>query len=285
MMYKSQADLADHLKVVQLISSVRTTGTVFIGRHLLETLVLSQYALVINTQHKLLLCLSCTTAVIPSQLKSHLNKQHSGVKLAENDRQAIVQLLMLFHIDISTLPELHHGIVSEIEGLPVIEGHPCPSCVTTSLTYESLKAHMRKNHKGVTYPHETDQVFVQQLKIGTHNQPIRIHVSEELPSRFSTADILNQATDILNSANLSLPEAPSNDPRDLCPWLRHVRWQDLTVGKNVQELVALVAHPKANEFDLLSDGLLFLLGHASSLLSSTPELILQRLNSPRMYDE
>jgi hypothetical protein len=283
--YASQNKLAEHLNLVQHLSCFAFDDLMFLGSTLLETRTLKRYGLVINTQYRLLLCFACEAAIIPSQLKSHLSKNHT-IKLEDTDRSTIVRLLTVCKIHLSTLPELHHSIISEIEGLPLREGHPCPSesCLTVGITYESLKAHMRQKHRGMAYPLPNAMVHAQQLKTGTHNQLIRIHVAEELPIRLSNADILAQSAALL-SAGPSVPVSLSHDPREYCPWLRNVRWQDLSLGKDVVGLVALVEHPKKDEFPLLSDGLLHLLSLASSKFDCTSELILQRLNTPKPVDE
>jgi hypothetical protein len=277
--YLSRTDFVEHIRLVQ-----QANQFTFLDRHLLETPVLAQYGLTVNTQHHILLCLSCSSAVIPSQLQSHLSKQHQ-IKFNNADRLAVVQLLSLCRVKLTLLPELHRSIISEIEGLPIFEGFPCPKCPTTAGTHESLKAHMRSSHKGTAYPPKTDRVFVQQLNKGSYNQHIRINVPEDLPIKFTSADILVQAMEMLNAAS-SIPTAePSKDPRSFCPWLRRVRWQDLTHGKDINKLVALVEHPKPEEFPYLADGLLFLFRSATPLFDSTSELILQRLNTPKPVDE
>jgi hypothetical protein len=144
---------------------------------------------------------------------------------------------------------------------------------------------MRSLHKGTAYPPKTNQVFVQQLNKGSQNQLIRIHVPEDLPVKFTSADILDQAMETLTAASSIATAETSKDPRSFCPWLRRVRWQDLTNGKDVDKLVALVEHPKPEEFPYLPDGLLFLLRSATPLFDSTSELILQCLNTPKPVDE
>lgn len=278
--YPSKLELAAHLDTVNHASKV--ASLTFLGPHLLESPILKEYGLAINTKHKLLLCLSCAIAVIPSQLKSHLSKDH--IKYEDSNKKAIISLLTACGVDLKTLPMLHLSITSAIEGLPIYQGHPCPSCLTVGSTFESLKSHMRQMHSGVAYPPDDHLVFCQQLKMGSHNNMIRIDDPQNLPSRFTTADILDQALALMNAPSSSTTQ-PSNDPREFCPWLRHVRWQDLCLGKDIAQLVALVAHPKNEEFPSLLEGLLFLLRLASTKMDCTSELILQRLNTPKPIDE
>src|SRR5258705_19418 len=102
-MYSMPKEFVNH---VQLVQNIKTSEQfTFLGRQVLETLVLSQYGLAINTEHHLLLCLSCPSAVIPSQLKSHLVQQHH-IKLQNDDRSAIVQHLAVYQVKLSTLPDL-----------------------------------------------------------------------------------------------------------------------------------------------------------------------------------
>jgi hypothetical protein len=243
--YQTRKDLLDHILLIQTDSSHNLN---FLGRHLLETPIFAQYRLAVNTKQNLLLCLSCdvVAAVIPSQLKSHLLKQHE-VKLEEADRRAIIKVLALCTVDLSTLPGLHYSIIPEIEGLPVFEGHPCPLCLVVGGNYKALKGHMCQHHNGVGYPLETNVTFYQQLKQGSHNQTIHIHIPEDVPAQFTIKDILVQAASMMKDPSSSMPPPAaeaSEDPHSYCPWLRQIRWQDLTTGKDVAELIALVGRPK-----------------------------------------
>lgn len=282
--YPTRVELDKHLQLVQDIENAMKIKFTFIGPYLLEAKFLSDYNLTINTQYCLLLCLSCRCAIVPAQLKSHLQSKHA-IPLIEEDKKAIGCLLTVCKVELSALPTLHDKTISRIDGLPVQSGHPCPSCNVVRLTYESLKAHMRQHHKGVSYPAEDIKVNAQQLRTGTF--VVRVHVLEEVPSKFSTDDILAQAKAMqeVEDGLAAVEASSSNDHRDYCPWLRNVRWQDLTEGKDISKLIGLVAFPKPEEFPRLKDGLLFMLDHATGLLDSTPELILQGLNTAKQTDE
>ena len=123
---------------------------------------------------------------------------------------------------------------------------------------------------------------MQQIK--TSSFFVRVIVPQEDKVRFSTDDILAQAAEMVKNDAVASTSA-SREPRDYCPWLRNVRWQDLTQGKEVGKLIELVANPKPDEFPGLDDGLLSILKEASDLFDSTPELILQGLNTSKSTDE
>lgn len=286
--YASQPEYLDHIALVQqaLSSSFVELGPFrFLSSHLLETPGLMSLGLAIDTRHKLLLCLSCLAAIIPSQLKSHLYRKHEA-KFSEKNRASFLPLFSLCRIKMSALPELKEPLLHKIEGLPVVKTHPCPCCLTVGTTYESLKAHMRQKHKGVSYPDESNMVIAQAVHTGTSRRLLRLRVEEPLVAQFSAQDILSQASNMLTrSSALSNPSTPSTDPREFCPWLRRIRWQDLTVGKQVDKLIALAKFPTEEEYSLLSDGFLRLLLSASALFDTTSELILQRLNTPKPGEE
>jgi hypothetical protein len=286
--YASQPEYLDHVALVQQALSPRfvTLGPFrFLSSHLLETPGSMSLGLAIDTRHKLLLCLSCTAAIIPSQLKSHLYKKHE-TKFSEKDRTSFLPLLSLCRIKTSALPELMEPLLHKIEGVPIVKTHPCPSCLTVRTTYESLKAHMRQKHQGVSYPVESNTITAQAVHTGTSRRILRLRVQEAVVAQFSAHDILSQASNMLTrSSALSNPSTPSTDPRELCPWLRRIRWQDLTVGKQLDELIALARFPTEEAYSLLSDGFLRLLLSASALFDTTSELILQRLNTPKPGDE
>jgi hypothetical protein len=282
--YISRAEFINHINLVQQVSTTLDSFT-FLGRHLLETPTLARFGLVINTQHQLLLCLSCPAAVVPSQLKCHLSK-HNSPKVGESEKQELLHILTLCKVESKALPKFQDPVIPAIEGLEVMKGYPCPQCSTVRLTYESLKTHMRQMHMGVAYPSPLNDMPTQQLKKGLEQQLLRVHVPQDLPSKFSTADILAQADGMMQGIHAELTRSePSSDPRNFCPWLRRVRWQDLTTGKDIQELVALVSHPNTREFPFLLDGFLDLVRSATPLFDNTSELILQRLNTPKPIDE
>jgi hypothetical protein len=251
----------------------------FISPHLLETPKAAFYGLAIETRYKLLICLSCPMVVTPSLVASHLTKKHT-IKLTEDDHMALTQLLSLCRVGLSSLPELKQPLLHSIEGLPVSERHLCSCCPTVASNHESLKSHMRQKHKNTPYPDKDKSEPTQELQ---HGLIVRIGREDNLPLKmFTVADVLRQASELLE-ANKG-PTATPTDPREICPWLRRVRWQDLTEGRDVVELMALVEMPDKDEFPLLSEAFQHLLRSASHYFDSTPELILQRLHTSKQGD-
>ena len=279
--YSSHGELKVHLDLVQQFTDIGEATLVFVTPLLLETTTLKQLGLLINTRHRLLLCSSCPSAVAPLHVKAHLSRAHS-IKLTESDQGAVLKLSALCGVEASTLPTFD-GVIAKIDGLPVYATHPCPLCMTSMAKYNSLKAHMRQKHSSSSYPKETDIVLAQQLKGSGHGEFVRI-AADEPPVPFSMDDILRQASNLVSDVGQPVAE-PSDDPRFFCPWLRYTRWQDLTLGKDIGELISLVAHPKKTEFPLLVEGVWSLFQSSSALMDSTSELILQRLNTPKPVDE
>jgi hypothetical protein len=279
--HRTQAELDRHTGLMNKASS-RNIDLVFVGRHLVENRELAKHSLVINTQHGLLICLSCEYAIIPSQLKAHLSKNHSA-KLEAVDQTGISHLLNVCGVNHTQLPDIPSE-TSEIEGFPVCKGHPCPSCHVVGSNLESIKSHMRQHHKGVAYPRANVLVPFQLIR---KDKLLRVHAQKEVPSKFTTDDILAQAALMTQKAcsEADLADLAATDPREFCPWLRRVRWHELALGKDLGKLVSLVAQPKPDEFPALSNGLLFLFRSASPFFVSTSELILQRLHSSKQGEE
>jgi hypothetical protein len=67
--------------------------------------------------------------------------------------------------------------------------------------------------------------------------------------------------------------------RQVTPFLLTTRWHEHVQGYNTAELVALVTHPKREEFPGLLHAAKHLFEGATQLIDETPELILQILNS------
>ena len=263
--YRRVIDLVHHLKTVQkILSSSITGGFTFLSPYLLETSAMAPYSLVVNTEYKLLICLSCKLAILPSQLKTHLSSQHS-IRLPVRDQSPIADLLSIAQVHPSIIPELPSSVDEAIDGLSTTDGYLCPICSNICFTHESLKTHMRQKHKGDPYPSKTDTVSIQQIKKGIQNRMIRVEKKkEESVGRFTEDNILSQVERAI-AASPAESLAPSDDPRNFCLWLRHIRWQDLIEGKDVAEMMALVAHPKPEEFPRLHESFLKLLQSGSPL--------------------
>lgn len=281
--YVSQQDLVRHQDLVQ---KTAVLGPItFLTPHLLETPEMALYGLAVNLWYKVVLCLTCAVAVIPMQLKSHLQQKHSE-KVSLTNLSSLLQLIDLCDIDASTLPDLKEPLTEKIDGLPIIKLHSCSSCAMVASTYESLKSHVRQRHRGMSYPSKTSIVTAQPLFQGPNKRFVCISVNDKTSSFSSSkTDILSHAQSMLDNAG-STPalmdlEKKMADPRNICPWLRNVRWQDLVSGSSIADVIAMVKFPTQDEYPSLSDGLLHLLCSASPLFNLTSELILQDMNSPK----
>ena len=122
--YRTVADLTSHLKTVQKILSSSITGEfTYLSPYLLESSAMGQYSLVINTEYKLLICLSCGLAVLPSQLKTLLSSQHS-IRLPVKDQSPIANLLSITQVD-PALIQYSHTHIFPLPVLTVLCQAPC----------------------------------------------------------------------------------------------------------------------------------------------------------------
>ncbi|PPR03043.1 hypothetical protein CVT26_004569 [Gymnopilus dilepis] len=240
-----------------------------VSSELVDAPVLSQYSFVINFVHHLLLCTTCSVAIVPSQADSHLRNKH--------DMNLDAKHLSLFHDLVNyfavsdTFPVMTPPM-DAIEGLAVFNGVQCPQCTFASTTSAQLLRHFQDQHPLKNSPTHWPSASVQRLTNGAGSG--RSYFAVRVPS-----DIKHSSNDILSTIVSSCPTFVEDtgllsEARLLSPWLRQTRWHELLEGHAIEDLRSLAAHPKSNELVTLQPAVYEVFVRASALINATSTLIL-----------
>ncbi|KAF9523200.1 hypothetical protein CPB83DRAFT_899016 [Crepidotus variabilis] len=252
----------------------------FVGAQLVETELLSNYNLCINVQHKFILCVSCSFAVLSGFLQGHL-KQCANYGMRQRDQEVFTATLSAFQLP-AELPEFKAKSQPRLPGMEVKEGYACPDCHYASMLWDTLVRHRRKNHQSeATITLKQSKVSIQRLQ---NNNNSRWFVVSDPPT-------ISPALDILSSLkSLTDPQPPkkrTSDPRNICPWLRTTKWDDLIQGKDISAVLALVAPPTKDDYPDLGEAVLIMFDLFGEALQMISDLNLQRVNtedSERTHD-
>ena len=242
---------------------------------LIDTPVLREFQLALNLEHRLLICLSCRVAFAPEKIGPHSSHTH-GKTIPMIEHQLLRQLFSYFRIR-SDMPTFDK-IITPIEGLSIHSGVVCSVCASIQPSSDQLRKHINTTHPGIPAA-TSDSVSVQRFWIGKR---VRYFVVEHQKQRMEldAVDLAIEGLSHLSKPVVDKSHTTSTDVRNVCPWLRHARWQDLVAGKSITDVRQSVAYPSENEFPGLAQAVTSVFFKASEYIDKTPELILQLINSP-----
>ncbi|KAG5635180.1 hypothetical protein H0H81_012119, partial [Sphagnurus paluster] len=177
----------------------------------------------------------------------------------------------------SAIPKIGLGPITEIEGLHLHTGILCVICKSVYRKQSAMTKHHQEAHQDRPQPETWPSVFAQQLRRGQDRTFFHV-LPRTIPNPSENEVII--AT--LRSQQIELDGVPSGDmldPRLLSPWLKSTHWLKLIEGKDVSQLMALVAIPD-QKFPGLTAAVRSVFEIAEESFERFPELALQRLNSP-----
>lgn len=262
--------------VIQLAETMFQDRIRAVSDQLVDTPMLLCYSLVVNLDHRMLICTSCSVVVFPSQLDSHLQRKH-GTKL-ESQHIPLLQKIYAYFALTDDLPILASP-VHEIDGLPLFEGVQCSACSQCYTTVTQVHRHFKEQHSSLALPSSWKPVSVQHLTNGIGPGRSYFAVVCKPAVQSSLNDMLSAITRCYPIPKPS-EERATSEARLLSPWLRLTRWHELLVNQDVVHLQQLTAHPKVNEFISLRSAMLELFIRASGLIDETSVLVLQKIHSP-----
>ncbi|KAF8633670.1 hypothetical protein AX17_004413, partial [Amanita inopinata Kibby_2008] len=249
-----------------------------IKSQIVSTSYLDSIGLVVNNAIHAFICKACKIALAAHQVSSHYRSQHGklNITIFEPDIRCAAQKL---GVEMEILSVIGRGPVDEVQGLAIFDGMLCDFCERVYCTVGSMKKHHRSLHGDLDMPSSWRQVKAQQLNWTTHKSYFRIRptLAPETPlTPSSTADKIHAQT----KGHLDMTQ-PIDDARLLSPWLSSTRWHEHIKDYSVTELKALIAPSKDDrEYPGLHQSLHHLLFGAAKQISTLPELILQKLNTP-----
>jgi Protein of unknown function (DUF3505). len=178
-----------------------------------------------------------------------------------------------------TLPKMQTGqILQEIQGLEVFDGLACTMCAYVCRSMSVMNKHHSQCHPEEVNLQVWKSVKVQQLNRSNKKAFFQILPSDAVEPTEDDVEI-ERVWKAIRDADKKGGESALN-ARQVTPWLLTTRWHEHVAGYETGELKALVAHPKRTEFPRLLEAIKHLFEGAICLIDETPELVLQRLNTP-----
>jgi hypothetical protein len=168
-----------------------------------------------------------------------------------------------------------------VEGLEVSLGFVCDHCQSGFTLLSSLRRHHQKLHKNAVYNPGDGTDEIQRLDRFSNTTYFPVDSGKSIYAVFdfdSESHILQLYTDKLKKHDRDVTS--DVDIRNVSPWLRTTRWHEHVQGHSTEGLMKLVAPPSVLEIPFLDAAVIQCLLDASETMSSTPELVLQRLISP-----
>jgi hypothetical protein len=246
--------------------------------HVLRHPYLEGLGLVVDPALSCLCCESCKVALVPRYVGAHVHKTHGCTHVSINNDLLAEACQRLGAA--SELPYMFGlGIKQQYAGLAVYDGIGCTHCQYCCLSRENMRKHFQRCHPehrlGTFWPHVT----VQQLDKQRNNAFFRVEPwdkSESMPD-----DIyLKNLEESMGADKMEKGAEGDVNARQVSPWLLTTRWHEHIAGYDPGELKQLVAVPKKDEFPGLHDAIQYLFQVGLDMVNSSPELVLQRLNTP-----
>ena len=269
--YNSSSSMISHIRQgKELLKKPPSEKPTFIGTDMIETPTLSQHNLAVNMVHRLTICLSCSYAVLPSQLKGHFQVCRQGL-LSKREEDAITTVLESLDVNLTTLATKKEGVVN---GINWTTGYSCTSCSAAFAIYSNIVSHYKDKHLTLPAPSQEDcSTTIQRLQNNNRSPWFAIQLPDP------DAPIEDALGDLRNLLQPSPPDSSNHDPRNVCPWLRFSRWHELVEGKEIKDLRKLVESPKDGELSGLSSAILGMFQKATDWMDKTSDLTLQRINT------
>lgn len=211
-------------------------------------------------------------------MQNHLNDFHSSAQFKINS-QKFEQAIHDMNVHSSfPSPALHP--IPEVAGLQLFSGYICSYCPLSFGTQLSIKKHHREAHKNVSLPSSWQQHSLQRFSStkGSARSFFRVIPQQNLEP-LSTISTIAKSIRASMAPLISIEHVPAN-ARVISPWLLTTKWHEHVAGHSASHLCALASPPSLSEFPGLSNAVNLYLAKALDLLPSTPELVLQILNSP-----
>ncbi|KAF8124465.1 hypothetical protein EV363DRAFT_1178010, partial [Boletus edulis] len=244
---------------------------------------LANHDIAVNAEFRILICRPCQEAIPANEAVAHLQNKH--VHLAstfkKNRFEQVAQELGL----VSQLPNNMVGPRTPVHGLPVYNCLRCPHCSYISQHIKVLQIHYQSKHKElvpvIQWPSCKAQCWKRKGK-GKLRAFWEVILTEQDTPAGSNEPLLAQLARELEEELLTVHV--SKDRRLISPWLLTTGWHTFVESLNIpiEHACRLVALPPSHkrEVEALSAAAEIYFQEAISLIDSTDELILKRLNSP-----
>lgn len=235
---------------------------------------LEQLGFVINTELKAIICEGCKFAYPPAKVKEHIQKKHATTKIVVDMAQ--VKVICDKHHVTDILPTIDLSSPhTEYLGLAMHQGLGCMECEVVCGTVKSMAQHYKT---GVNHPKQAPEalreVHYQQLTTGKKQSKFFEVTPRQVPTIVDAVE--DMIAELRKAANSAGGDATSNlNSRQINPWMLTTKWYLHVEGADALALKNFVAPHKEIAVMVKS-----YFAEATQLLSSTEELVRQKINSP-----
>ena len=220
--------------------------------------------------------MTCHTVVVPSSVRSHLQRQHpdSAVPFDKHVLEAIVRKEDLY----THWPSIPSSKGLEFAGLDRVWGYKCPNCPAMYVNSKTALAHMIDIHRIRLTADDLERDWMQRLS--SHHE-----AKTWFPVIPSSAQLSSPSADYLKALRQELDKRPillasDVDHRHISPWHSTTRWLEYLEGRDPRAMQALIQIPKdgAPLFFLVA-GVRHYMEAAYDLIQQSSEVCLQILNT------
>ena len=213
---------------------------------------MQQLGIVINVDHHVAICLTCSSAIVPNALHAHLRTAthnhgrefRQGQRLAFATKDFFERLVKRYKLQDPHLQQ-PTSIVTAIYGLPVLQGFfYCSKCGYAAQTPTTLRAHRRQVCEGSQMLQGSCQTWFP--KSGRQYFAVKTH-------RHSSPDPLDPVTLIVKQFSMdpykNIPIQTITHPRDMNIFLTYENWLDEVEGMTGEQIfdIAWNALPKLRQ--------------------------------------
>ncbi|KAI6025416.1 hypothetical protein EDC04DRAFT_2606298 [Pisolithus marmoratus] len=253
--------------------------------HFLRHPYLDGLNLVVNAELSFLTCQLCKEGVAPTAGRAHLVNKHAEL-LPTFNQERFDSILAQLHVAAS-LPNLA-GPRSIVHGLMVFDAIACKFCTFVYTKQKNMREHHMKKHPDMPIPQHWRSCKAQRIKpegAGTVRQlwevTTQARAGEDSRERALADKLLGELEEQLKTVRVP------KDDRLVSPWLLTTCWHEWArwLRKPTEELRAMVALPRPSlpeeeHYKTLVETIELYFEEAVTMIDSTDELVLQRLNSP-----
>jgi hypothetical protein len=209
-----------------------------------------QLGIVVNTLHKLIICVTCERSLALSTLSAHIKSHGDNIVVARSMAEDLRKEYGLPKVDIARIPEVT-GAIQPIFGLQLLED-VYAFCGRCWKGYLDNNGRGMLNHHTQCARHDDDlpdsKGYAQSFSAGRLVAYFQVDPSL-IPSRAIPSDAFN-----LYVKNLPIEDhanEPIRSPLDLhnlSQFLHREHWVDHVAGSTPSELRALIAQPEKDDF-------------------------------------
>lgn len=199
---------------------------------MVQTTAMQSLGICVNTVVKVIVCLSCSSVIKPSDLSRHLRRAHKPLSTTAEFCDELINTYDLHEDPLTSRPGT---IITAIYGLPLVAGYfTCDTCGSAYQVEKTIKDHVAKSQGCSAYRHrfvQTYQPTLGRMYFGVELNPVVDDVSEDPldPLHYFKANF----TEPLFA---DIPITPPDSACNTNHFLTLEPWLDLVKGKTGREL-------------------------------------------------